>query len=203
MGMFDFLTAPVAGLAGDIGGMLFGSSEADKNRGWQENLSNTAIRRRVKDMKAAGINPLLAAQGIGASTPGGGIPTPTNVSSGLTSGLSQNIQRKSMQAQVAKQQAETESARVTASLDKKMLDYLDEHPDIQQSVIQMMLLNRLGGQIPGWIGGIAGMLSTIHQKTTPGLNKQMTNATRDMIKKEKIRRDKSWLTDKQLMELVK
>lgn len=49
----------------------FDAEQAKINRDWQERLSNTAIRRQVADMKAAGINPVLAVAGGGASTPSG------------------------------------------------------------------------------------------------------------------------------------
>lgn len=47
------------------------SSEADKDRQWQEYMSNTAYQRAVKDMKLAGINPVLAYSQGGASTGSG------------------------------------------------------------------------------------------------------------------------------------
>lgn len=49
----------------------FSRAEAQKDRDWQEKMSNTAYQRAVDDMKKAGINPVLAAQLGGRSTPGG------------------------------------------------------------------------------------------------------------------------------------
>lgn len=55
----------------------FSASEAEKNRAFQSEMSNTEYQRGVVDMKAAGLNPALMMSGAsGASTPSG-----SNVSS--------------------------------------------------------------------------------------------------------------------------
>lgn len=41
--------------------MMFNQNEAAKNRNWQEMLSNTAHQREMRDLMAAGLNPVLSA----------------------------------------------------------------------------------------------------------------------------------------------
>lgn len=119
--MFEALLAPlVSGVATFFGGQAANKTNkqiAANQQAFQAEMSNTSYQRGMADMEAAGLNPLLAAQVGGATTPNGATATVSNtlgpaVNSALQTaqGLS-TMQLQSAQANNQQAEANLNNAR--------------------------------------------------------------------------------------------
>ena len=116
----------------------FNAEQAQKNRDFQQYNSDTAIRRRVSDLQAAGLNPMLA-YNDGASSPSGSAATgvPARMESAIGAGLnsaatSANLREIDSRVELNKASAlnQLQSARTGASsaahLDRQVDKLLQE-----------------------------------------------------------------------------
>lgn len=118
-------TAAVVGAGISAIGSLFGGSsanqarreEARRQRKWEERMSNTAHQREVADYKAAGLNPALAYNRGGASTPSASVP---NIQDTITPAINTGV--SAFQAQMQAQQQAAQTAWVNAQTDQLRLE---------------------------------------------------------------------------------
>lgn len=107
------IAASIAAGSNILGGMLSNKASAKAaaaERSWQEYMSNTAHQREVKDLKAAGLNPILSAKYGGASTGHAGIAQVKNIFDGVGDTImqssAQGIQRQQTKSNIELQKSQ-------------------------------------------------------------------------------------------------
>jgi len=103
----------------------FNASQAQLNRDYQTEMSNSAYQRQTADMTKAGLNPMLAyMKGGGASTPSGS--TASGSVPQYTSPIQGAAQYKLTSAQSAKTEAEVPKTLAETDNIRKLSDRIDQ-----------------------------------------------------------------------------
>jgi len=108
------LAAGGMNLVGSLATNYFNHREAKKNRAFQERMSSTAHQREVKDLRKAGLNPILSAKLGGASTPSGAQAVMQNSAKDATEGYKQTAALKA-QIQNIKTDSKLKESQIRAA----------------------------------------------------------------------------------------
>lgn len=165
------LLGGIFGAAGQNNANAVNLDESERNRKFQEAMSNTAYQRQTNDMRAAGINPMLAImKGGGASTPTGSTATAGNAGAEMgdaMQGIAQTptvaAQIKNTKALTGKTQEDTKNVKTTGQILGAEKTIKQNEAKVSSKMLPQLLRNANKSQ-SSWIGQMGADISDTYQQ---------------------------------------
>jgi len=141
------LPGVATGLISGLGSYYGAKQQADAQRDvaqsqmdFQERMSNTAYQRVTADMKAAGINPMLAFSEGGASSPSGSMPAIPNIEgAAVESAVSSALDMRRVQKEI--QEADS---RIRLNKDLGIKSFADAEKSISDKLVNDKVIEGMG-----------------------------------------------------------
>lgn len=166
-GFFADNVGSFLGLGGDALQAKEMKKEAARNRAFQQQMSDTAHQREVRDLKAAGLNPVLSMGHPGASSPSGAVAGVPSYGSTINTAKQIAIQNKGMKAEVRMKNANALQAEVEAKLARDMLELYATNSALREATLVGMLGSKgrgSGGTLGLGIGAVSSALKAFSRR---------------------------------------
>lgn len=154
MGLGGALLSAGGDMVGSAVSGAFNASQAGKARHWQEKMYNQRYQRTMADMKAAGLNPILAAE-VGAGSAGGGASaTMPDMGGAVSKGISTALAVKTANQELRLRETENKDKALDLGAKQRMYDWLEKNPQYRDMFLAG-LMSRAAG-LPSVAGPILG-----------------------------------------------
>lgn len=153
-----------------------GKQAAKAQMAFQDQMSSTAYSRAMKDMKSAGLNPILAGKLGGASTPGGAMYQPGNIGSALTTGIGSMATAR-------------QSGQNAAKVEQDIKNQADLHGERWERLFATMGPENVMASVQAVLNGVS--IKQVLTNTVPKTHVNTTDALNGFL--TSVRANKNWI----------
>lgn len=169
--MFSALAAAGTSLLGTAATGAFNAYQARKNREFQKMMSDTAHQREVKDLRAAGLNPILSAKLGGASTPVGSAATMPDLGQSITSGLQASTASATGEADINLKNANAALTQAQTTLAENLIPGSEGVATVTEQIsnVAKAVTDLIGQSKAGYketLGEMSKMVTNLMEKVT-------------------------------------